>query len=230
MKSFTLYPRVVAAFSVCVLAVFFTPAKASADSEWRSLFNGKNLDGWEFRGKQDASAPTFDVEDGMIVGRTRLPANPTAFVSTVEQFKNFELVFEVKVDKNLNSGVQVRSPSEGTVRGAQVEIENGSKRSGFIYGQGMGKWLTDDIDEVSKTNGAFLSEEWNQFRVLVQGKNIKTWINGTAVADTTHDDIAPEGVVALQVHGHPRGKERDAGAKEILSVRWRNIRIREIGN
>lgn len=213
---------------LCLIFASAATAEAKDKEAWRILFNGENLDGWEFRGKMDESAPTFDVENGVIVGRTRMPVNPTAFVGTTEQFKDFELVFEVKVDKDLNSGVQVRSTPEGTMRGAQVEIQNGSDRTGFIFGQGMGKWLTEDIAEVSKGNAAFRDNEWNHFRVLVEGKNIKTWINGEQVADTTNDEIAAEGVIGLQVHAHPRGKFREAGAKEILSAMWRNIRIREI--
>ena len=120
----------------CIVAlalgyILASPATAGTKdtNEWRSLFNGENLDGWEFRGKMDESAPTFDVENGAIVGRTRMPVNPTAFVGTTEQFKDFELIFEVKIDKDLNSGVQVRSTSEGPVRGAQVEIQNGFGRA-----------------------------------------------------------------------------------------------------
>lgn len=198
----------------------------SPDQGWQSLFDGKTLDGWEFRGKAGDSAPTFDVEDGAIVGRTRIPKNPTAFVATKKQFKDFELVFECKVDKDLNSGVQVRSTPQGSVTGAQVEIENDSIRTGYIFGQGMGMWLSEDLPKGGKT--VFKTNEWNQFRVLVKGQNIKTWINGQPVADSTHEKIAPEGVIALQVHGHPRGKQLEKGADEILSVAWKNIKVREI--
>ncbi|NJO20747.1 MAG: DUF1080 domain-containing protein [Spirulinaceae cyanobacterium RM2_2_10] len=204
------------------------PAEVESMDSWRELFNGRNLDGWVFRGKADESAPTFEVEDATIVGRTRIPANATAFLATEQQFEDFELYFEVRIDQDLNSGVQVRSTPEGTVRGAQVDIQNGSERTGFIFGQGMGKWLTQDIAEVSRGNHAFRDGEWNQFRVRVEGGNVKTWVNGQQVADTTHEDIASAGVIALQVHAHPRGQQRESGAKEVLSVKWRNIKVSEI--
>jgi len=212
--------------SILLSSVFFFShaAEGESDAGWRILFDGKSLDGWEFRGKEGESAPTFEVIDGAIVGKTRIPSNPTAFVATTESFKDFELLFDCKVDKELNSGVQVRSTPEGTVRGAQVEIQNETNKTGHIYGQGMGQWLTEDIPKGKDT--PFQSNEWNTFRVLVKGQNIKTWINDVPVTDTTNEKIAPDGVIALQVHGYPRGKAREAGAKEILSVAWKNIKIR----
>jgi hypothetical protein len=191
---------------------------------WRILFNGKNFDGWEYRGGGDAK-PTFKVEDGTIVGRTLIPHNDGAFMCTKEQFKDFELVFEVKIDEGLNSGVQLRSTPEGIVKGAQIEIESGSQRTGFIFGQGMGMWFSEKFTE---KNDAFIKGEWNKFRVLVQGQNIKTWINDKPIEDLTHDRVAPERVIALQVHGYPRGNKREQGAKEVLSVAWRNIKIKEL--
>ena len=211
---------------VYILGVFFLliAGLSMNKEEWRTLFNGKNFDGWEYRGGGDAP-PTFDIEEGTIVGRTLIPYNNSAFMCTKEQFKDFELIFEIKIDEDLNSGVQLRSTPEGTVRGAQIEIESGSSRTGYIFGQGMGMWLSEDFPE---KNEAFKKNEWNRFRAVVRGQNIKTWINDIPVADITHEKVAPEGVIGLQVHAYPRGKKREQGAKEILSVAWRNIKIREL--
>ncbi len=198
--------------------------EAGADEGWQTLFNGKNFDGWEYRGGSD-EAPKFEVKDGAIVGYTLIPRNRTGFMATKEQFRDFELVFECRIDEGLNSGVQVRSTPSGTVRGAQVEIQAGFSRTGYIFGQGMGMWLSEDLPD---SNDAFKSNEWNHFRVLVRGSNIKTWINGKHLADLTHERVALEGVIALQVHGYPRGSRREQGSDKVLTVAWRNIKIREI--
>ncbi|MEO0510453.1 MAG: DUF1080 domain-containing protein [Verrucomicrobiota bacterium] len=199
-------------------------AEAPQEGEgWRLLFDGETLNGWEFRGKEGDNAPTFDAEDGAIVGRTRMPSNPTAFLATTEQFKDFELIFECKVDKDLNSGVQLRSTPKGTMIGAQVEIQNGLNKTGYIFGQGLRTWLSKDIP---KSATLLKANEWNHFRVVAKGKNIKTWLNGQPLADATHDKIELEGVIALQLHGYPRIKGTEA--KEILSSSWRNIKIRKI--
>lgn len=220
MKRNLIKRRALVALGMLVVAV----CVAEPGGTWRELFDGETFDGWEIRGGGDL-VPTFKVENGTVVGRTLVPRNNSAFLCTKEQFKDFELTFEAKIDEGLNSGVQIRSTPEGTVKGAQVEIEAGSKKTGYIFGQGMGMWLSEVPSDAQTT---FKNGEWNTFRVVVRGQNIKTWLNGNPVADTTHEKIAAEGVVALQVHGYPRGKNRDQGAKEVLSVAWKNIKIKEI--
>ena len=68
------------------------------------LFNGKNLRGW----KQRNGTATYEVVDGTILGRTA-QGSPNSFLCSEKEYGDFELVFEVKVDKGLNSGVQIRS-------------------------------------------------------------------------------------------------------------------------
>ncbi len=61
----------------------------------------------------------------------------------------------------------------------------------------MGMWLSEDLPE---ENENFISNQWNEIRVIAKGKSIKTWVNGKPAADLLSDLIAPEGVIAFQVH------------------------------
>ena len=107
------------------------------------LFNGKNLDGWE----QKNGTATYEVVDDTILGRT-VKGSPNSFLCSEKEYGDFELVFEVKVDKGLNSGVQIRSVSkpdykEGRVHGPQVEIEWDPGESGYIYSEGTKRgWVS----------------------------------------------------------------------------------------
>jgi hypothetical protein len=192
--------------------------------EWQKLFNGENFDGWELRGA-GKNAPTFVVREGAIVGSTLIPFNKTAFMATKRSYKNFDLVFDVKITGNLNSGVQIRSTPKGAVKGAQIEIDPKSNRTGYIYGQGMGQWFSHNM---SKKESLLTDGEWHSFRALVRGNRIQTWIDGVPVEDLISDKIAPEGVIALQVHAHPRGKTRAAGTDRVLTASWRNIKVKEL--
>ncbi|MEM7673208.1 MAG: DUF1080 domain-containing protein [Verrucomicrobiota bacterium] len=196
----------------------------AGEGEWESLFNGKDLDGWEYRGNKK-EGPVFKVEDGVIVASTVIPRNPTTYMATTTSYGDFELVFDSYVEKNLNSGVQIRSTAKGNMVGPQIEIDNNRAQTGYIWGQGMKKWLSADWP---KENPAFKPNEWNTYRVQVVGKNIKTWINDQPIEDVTHDEIADTGVIALQAHSYPSGKEREKGTEEVVSVYWKNIKIREI--
>jgi hypothetical protein len=195
--------------------------KEVKESQWTALFNGTTLDGWE----QHNGTATYRVEEGMVVGRTS-EGSPNSFLCTKQNYADFELEFEVKVDDALNSGVQIRSVSDparqnGRVHGPQVEIAtNGT--AGFIYGEALGTgWLSENRDDPAKM-AAFKKGEWNKYRVLAEGKSIKTWLNGVPVADLVDEKSGhAAGFIALQVHGIGKG----TGPYE---VRWRNIRLRDL--
>ena len=187
-----------------------------------SLFNGVNLDGWTQRN----GTATFEVVDGTIVGTTA-EGSPNSFLCTDKSYTDFDLSFEVKVDNELNSGVQIRSQTEGgfrgRVNGPQVEIEaTGHPKggeAGYIFGEACGGWMTPLHKRAKHKH--FKDGEWNDYRVLVKGANIKVWINGTMVTDLSDMDkfkSHPSGFIALQVHSIKQGKGP-------FKVAWRNITL-----
>lgn len=207
---------------------------AEKDGGWTSLFNGKDLSGWT----QLNGTATYVVEDGEVIRGQTTEGSPNSFLCSDKTYADFELEFDVKVDDQLNSGVQIRSKTKpqdsdksepaGRVYGPQVEIESSPGKSGWIYGEATKfKWLSaapKSADKKVNQHSHVKNGEWNQFRVVAKGNNIQTWINGTQVANLTHDDIYamnPDGFIGLQVHGVKAG----TGPFE---VRWRNIRIKEL--
>jgi len=195
-------------------------ASQAADSRgWTQLFNGKNLDGWQ----QKNGLAKYEAKDGCIVG-TSVPNSPNSFLCTKKDYGDFELEFEVKVDAELNSGVQIRSHSltnyqNGRVHGYQVEIAVGGFSGGIYDEARRGKFL--NADEPTDAIRALLKKDaWNQYRVVCQGDRIQTWVNGVKVTDLK-DDMTHSGFIGLQVHGV--GNRTDP-----LEVRWRNLRLREL--
>lgn len=221
--------RMISATAVAVL--FASPI--FAEEGWKSLFDGKSLDGWSVK----SGYATYAVEDGgIIVGKTAEGSRNT-FLCTDEAYGDFELMFEVKVDKGLNSGVQIRSKLKpepasdaygGRVYGPQVEIESSPGQSGWIYGEATSRgWLSPEPRSEDKSvneHRHVRNDDWNEFRVIAKGANIKTSINGHPIADLTDEEIYqthPQGFIGLQVHGI-RG---DSGPFE---VRWRNLKIKPL--
>jgi len=186
-----------------------------------ALFDGKTLDGWVQRN----GTAIFRVEDGCVLGTTN-EGSPNSFLCTEKDYSDFELTFEVKVDDQLNSGVQIRSESKqefnkGRVHGPQVEIAtNGT--AGFIYGEALDTgWLCEDRSDPA-AKAAFKKGEWNKYRVLCVGKSIKTWVNDVPVADLVDEKSGKScGFIGLQVHGIAKG----TGPYE---VRWRNIYLKDL--
>jgi hypothetical protein len=112
---------------------------SAADSGFKSLFNGKDLSGW------DGNKDFWSVRDGALTGQTTaekvLKAN-TFLVWKDGTPANFELKLRFKLtaqnDKNqANSGIQYRSklvdPATFVVGGYQADIDSTGKYAGMLY-------------------------------------------------------------------------------------------------
>lgn len=191
----------------------------SAQENWKLLFNGKDLSGWE----QLNGNSKYYVQDGILVGEA-VVGSPNSFLCTKEKFSDFILEFEIKTDPQLNTGVQFRSESKqdymnGRVHGYQVEIDPSDRAwSGGIYDEARRGWLYT-LDENPKGRKAFKNGEWNKIRVEAIGNSIRTWVNGIACADIL-DNTTKEGFIGLQVHDI-----KNDPSKNGIKAMWRNIRI-----
>ena len=202
-------------FSLLTLSVFIS---TSAQLNWKSLFNGKNLNGW----KQLNGKANYYIEDGAIVGEA-VANTPNSFLVTKETYGDFILEFEVFLNTEMNSGVQFRSLStkeykDGRVHGYQMELDPSDRAfSGGIYDEARRGWLYP-LSRNEKARESFQFAKWNKVRIEAIGSSINTWINGVQCSRLI-DDMTKEGFIGLQVHSI-RG-EKLVGA----SVRWKNLKI-----
>ena len=223
-------------------------ANVSAAEGWVDLFNGKDLAGWTQRG----GVARYSVDGEAIVGASVVNTG-NSFLCTAKEYGDFILEYEFKVDSRLNSGVQIRSEcfdvpktidwegrqihvAAGRVHGYQVEIDPNVDRgrlwSGGIFDESRRGWLYPN-DGVEGAQGKafskqgvkiFKANDWNHVRVEAIGDSIKTWLNGIPCADI-RDGLTSRGFIALQVHQIKADQSR-AGAE----VRWRHLRIQELGD
>jgi hypothetical protein len=218
--------------SISTSAALFAALSVFAE-DLKPIFNGKDLDGWVIRG----GTAGYKVEDGVIIGSSKGGAN--TFLCTEKEYGDFILELEIKADEGLNSGVQIRShcydhattyewgPQQikipaNRVHGYQAEVDNQPSRrwSGGVYEEGRRGWLYPLDKPKDKVAGqAYKFGEWNKYRIECMGDSIKTWVNGVPVADLI-DSETLTGFIALQVHGTQ---------KEGLQVRFKNIRLRDLG-
>jgi hypothetical protein len=205
-----------------LLFIALPPVLSRADDHGLvALFNGTDLDGWTQRN----GTATYRVEGDAIVGTTSV-GSPNSFLCTDKRYGDFELMFEVKLDPGLNSGVQIRSQTKDDdpsqrVNGPQVEISYDGM-AGYVYGEAAGGWMTPEPDRDS--HQYFEDGQWNTYHVIAVGPNIQVWLNGHHVSDLTHPEryrSHPKGFIGLQVHGIGAGKGP-------YQVSWRNLRIRDL--
>jgi hypothetical protein len=190
-----------------------------------SMFDGKALAGWKLAEGKASGKMEFAAAGGAIVG-TCVPGQPNGFLRTEKIYGDFIFTCEVKFDVPGNSGIQFRSEQrekDGRVYGYQCEIDPGDRRySAGIYDEARRGWLFPLWGKAyEKARGAFQHGKWNRFTIKARGRRLQTWVNGIPCSDYTDTDpdhFTPRGFIALQVHGGKQGQ-----------IRWRSLRIKELG-
>ncbi len=186
---------------ILLTVTFIIPSISSAQST-PGLFDGKTLKGW----KRLAGTADYKVENGAIVGTTVLNSGNT-FLVTEKEYGDFILEMDTKIESPLsNSGIQVRShfdpagnDGKGKVYGRQFEIDPSDRKwSGGVYDEGRRDWLYP-VDLNAKAKDAFKVGVYNHIRIECIGDEMRTWINGIAVADVV-DTVDSRGFIGLQVH------------------------------
>jgi hypothetical protein len=197
-------------FGLIVLVILWSAVNSVNAQKSKSLFNGKNLDGWKIHGTEK-----WYVEDGLLICESG-PDEEYGYLSTEKFYDDFELSLEFKQEANGNSGVFIRSTFEGTkVSGWQVEVAPPNHDTGGIYESYGRGWLVQIPDE--KENILKMGE-WNKMKIRVVGGQVTTWLNGQQMVDITDDKIAKgKGAIALQIHS-------GGGIK----VKWKNLKVKEM--
>jgi hypothetical protein len=227
-----MYLRSPVQIALVLVVLVAAPILCAAD-DYTSIFNGKDLDGWEGDGR------FWTAKDGVIRGETTLQALPTGNTFLIWRagvLRDFELKIKFRI-QNGNSGIQYRSKDLGNwvVSGYQAEIENKQGKVGFLYDEKGRKYLanvgeivealpdgkTKVIGEILPKKdlverGYYKTKEWNEYRIVARGHHLEHWLNGFKTIELTDSDPvgrADEGILALQIH---RGPPMVVEFKDIL--------------
>lgn len=186
--------------SLLIFILFSLPLTAQT-GEWIELFNGKNLDGW----KVSENTTSFKVENGEIkVAGPRAHAFYEGEVGN-HDFKNFELIVEVKTLPKANSGIFFHTAYQENGwpnKGYEVQVNQSHtdwRKTGSLYS-------FNDVKDVYVNDG-----EWYTEHIIVKGDQVIVKVNGETVMEyiESEDKNRPEnagekkidrGTIALQAH------------------------------
>jgi len=215
---------VVSLIGIALLAGCAAPAPPEPDPDagWVSLFDGQSLDGW----KASENAASFSVAGGAITCDG--PRSHLFYVGPEgTDFENFELETEVLARQGANSGIYFHTAfqeDDWPGQGFEIQVNNSQERHG-------------DYLENKKTASLYgyrnlyeamgPDDEWFTIKARVEGKRVRTWVDGTLVVDYREPDELPaswdeeyrrlgSGTFAFQCHD-PESK-----------VSYRNVRVRPI--
>jgi len=227
--------------AVCALGLATAALCAGADDGFSSMFNGKDLAGWE------GSPDFWSVREGAITGRTtseKPAAENTFLIWTNGRPGDFEMRCSFKISANnnvgfANSGVQYRSrvvkPSYWVVAGYQADMEAGPDYTGGLYeerGRGVlasrgqkvlihadgRKEVTGSLGGAAELEKEIRKGDWNDYVIIAKGNHLEQFINGKEmidVVDEQTDQAAASGIIALQLHHGPP-----------MTVQFKDLRIK----
>ena len=219
-------------------------AKPKPPQGFISLFNGKNLDGWwglktedpakwmalpaeKLEEKKKASLEDikkhWTVKDGVIVNDGK-----GLYLSTEENFGNFELYVDYKTVAKADSGIYLRGVPQVqiwdyTKEGGKWKI-GADKGSGGLWNNGKaGAPGRDPLVLADKPLG-----QWNTFHITMMGDIVTVVLNDKLVVDKPplnnfwdrgtpiekRKPLIKKGPIQLQPHGG--------------EISWRNIYLKEL--
>jgi hypothetical protein len=176
-----------------------TLTDAEKKAGWRLLFDGKTFNGWRGIGRDHVPVGLWVVENGLIrkvnTGDVKkLPdGRPVegGDLMTIEEFDNFDLTFEWKINKDGNSGLKYNVSEE-------MAAQYGSKYSalGFEYqllddasasykGKLKPSQFSGSLYDLLPSNNVTLKPigEFNSSRIIVNGNHVEHWLNGAKVVE-----------------------------------------------
>jgi len=220
--------------SLCLLLV----AVASAQ-DWKTLFNGKNLDGWETKGDGSWNV----LSGGVLVAHpVSGPKNPfgeawpvtigekqymawrqtQSWLYTVEEFGEFDLHVEYLTPAGGNSGVSIRDHTRGRYAiGPVPDYTKTPAHNGYeiqIISGVKTKFPTGSLYLFAPAElGHEKLNDWNSLEIESRNDVIRVKLNDHLVASHPGEPGRPKtGPIGLQLHDR------------FSYIMFRNIRIREI--
>ena len=171
------------------------------------LFNGKDLEGWNFHLKADSDVPAtdvFGVKDGVIT----IAGEPFGYMMTDQSYSDYKLHLEWRwPEEPSNSGIFIHAEPIDAVWPRCAEVNLMAGKAGDMIASGGsafdelketgGRWMTSPVAESAEKPAG----EWNTADIICQGNHIQAYINGV-LKNEVHFDRS-EGPIALQSEGGP---------------------------
>ena len=204
------------------------------DPGFVSIFNGKDLSGWQGLVENPISRAEMDndelaakqaeadilmhknwqVEDGKMIFKGIAYDN----ICSIKEYRDFEMIVDWKIQKKGDSGIYLRGSP-------QVQIWDKSRvDTGVQVGSG-GLFNNQNNQSKPLHIADNIVPDWNTFRITMIGERVSVYLNGVLVVDNVilenywdrSISIFPSGPIELQAHGNDCAF-RDVYVREIHSA------------
>ena len=201
-----------------------------------TIFDGKTFNGWK------ADTSVWHIENGCFVGEVtpskQIQSN-SFLIYTKSQAGDFEFKAQFKISNGGNSGVNYRSEELANIpyalKGYQADIDGENVYTGQNYeerGRGFlamrgqnavinnskDTYIIKSIGNSDSLKSKIIVDDWNEIHLIAKGNNMKHYINGILMSETTDNDSSNSklsGLIGLQVH-----------VSKEMKVAYKNIQLK----
>ena len=193
-------------FSFIAFSILLILQSTADDGELKSIFNGKDLTGWDVPDNNI----WFMVKDGVL----KLENGPQKKGQTLwssDEYENFEMEFDFKMGKGtVDSGVYVRNSREQIQIGISGSLKRDMTGSPYISGKGY-PVEAKGVKELLKL------DDWNTMKICAEGKKYTVWLGGQKIMTYESDSAIKKGKIGIQLHGN-----------RVMSIEYRNLKARSL--
>jgi cytochrome c len=227
---------------------FKNPAKAIAHNTlteaekaagWKLLFDGKSTAGWrKFKG--DKAGAAWKVKDGTLYLDNTQKADWQAAnggdIMTNDEYENFEIALEWKIQPCGNSGIMFNVVESGQYQyvwntGPEMQIlDNPCHPDGRIE-----KHRAGDLYDMIETKFVAVNPagEWNYVRLISNKGNVEFWLNGYKLVTFQMNTPEWDSLIASSkfkdMAGFGKAKKGHISLQDHGDMVWfRNIKIRSL--
>jgi hypothetical protein len=193
------------------------------------LFNGKDFSNWHGRTtidpkvyatKSDAEKAKWNDEiktHWKIEGNEIVNDGKGAYLTTNEDYEDFDFEFEYRIVANCDSGIYLRGIPQVQIWDPTSEaskVHGAEKGSGGLWNNPAGWAGKDPIVRADKPAG-----EWNKMKIRLVGERCTVWLNDQTVVKHARlhnyfakgEPLPKSGPIQLQTHG--------------AEIRFRNLKL-----
>jgi hypothetical protein len=225
-----------------------TLTEAEKAAGWRLLWDGRTTDGWRSAKAETFPAKGWEIKDGVLSVLDSGGAESAAGgdIITRERFSEFELRVDFKITPGANSGIKYfvqpnldpitgtgAKAATGSAIGLEFQILDDERHPDAKLGRDGNRTFASLYDLIPAANTKQPSPigDWNTARIVVSGKHVEHWLNGTKVLEYERGSPAFREFVAQSKYKNIPGFGEWADGHILLqehgsTVSFRNLKIR----
>jgi hypothetical protein len=209
---------------------------------WKLLWDGQTTKGWRAAKGKEFPKAGWEIKDGelSVVETGGAESRAGGDIVTEAAYAAFELKLDFRLTPGANSGIKYYvdtelNKGEGSAIGLEYQLLDDAKHPDAKAGRDGNRTLASlyDLIPAAARKPAKPIGEWNEARIVSDGRHVEHWLNGAKVLEFERGSEGFRKLVAISKYKvWPSFGERPGGPILLQDhgnrVSFRNVKIREL--